>query len=43
VVNFSDAPVPLPADLAAGEVIVASAESEPGTVAGATTVWLAHP
>ena len=40
VVNYTDQPVDLPADLSTWKPVVASAESAPGTLAGASAAWL---
>ena len=41
VVNYTDDVVDLPADLAGWKPVVSSAEADPGTLAGASAVWLA--
>ncbi len=41
VINYADAPAELPGDLATWKPVLASAESEPGSIAGASAVWLA--
>jgi alpha-glucosidase len=41
VVNYTDDAVDLPADLSTWKTLVSSSDSEPGTLAGASTVWLA--
>jgi alpha-glucosidase len=41
VINYTDRPAELPDDLATWKPVLASAASEPGTIAGASAVWLA--
>ena len=41
VVNYTDDVVDLPAELAGWKPVVRSAEADPGTIAGASAVWLA--
>ena len=41
VVNYTDQPVNLPGELSTWKPVLASAESVPGTIAGASATWLA--
>ena len=40
IVNYSDDAVDLPAELATWKTLLSSGDSEPGTIAGASAIWL---